>query len=187
MRAWNRTYNLPVVITNCSNNYGPFQFPEKLIPLVILNAISGKPLPVYGKGNQIRDWLYVEDHAKALVKVILEGKDGETYNIGGHNEKTNLEVVKAICVILDELVPNHPNGINQYKELITFVADRPGHDVRYAIDAFKIDNDLSWTPEETFETGIRKSVEWYLDNENWWKRVQEGNYHGERLGLECSN
>ncbi|MES9903474.1 MAG: dTDP-glucose 4,6-dehydratase [Sedimenticola sp.] len=183
VRAWNRTYNLPVVITNCSNNYGPFQFPEKLIPLVILNAISGKSIPVYGKGNQIRDWLYVEDHAKALVKVVLEGKGGETYNIGGHNEKSNIEVVKTLCAILDELVPSHPDGISQYKELITFVTDRPGHDVRYAIDASKIDNNLSWVPEETFETGIRKTVEWYLDNETWWKRVQDGSYQGERLGL----
>jgi len=186
VRAWNRTYEFPVVITNCSNNYGPFQFPEKLIPLVILNAISGKPIPVYGKGNQIRDWLYVEDHAKALVEVVLEGSDGETYNIGGHNEKTNLEVVKDICTILDELVPNHQNGIIQYEELITFVADRPGHDVRYAIDANKIENELGWVPEESFETAIRKTVQWYLDNETWWKRVQDGSYKGERLGLSIN-
>jgi len=184
VRAWNRTYKFPVVITNCSNNYGPFQFPEKLIPLVILNAISGKSLPIYGEGNQIRDWLYVEDHAKALVKVVLEGRDGETYNIGGHNEKTNLEVVKTLCTILDDLVPNHPNGISQYEELVTYVADRPGHDVRYAIDASKIDNTLGWAPQETFETGIRKTVEWYLGNVTWWKRVQNGSYQGERLGLK---
>jgi dTDP-glucose 4,6-dehydratase len=184
VRAWNRTYKFPVVITNCSNNYGPFQFPEKLIPLVILNAINGKPLPIYGEGNQIRDWLYVEDHAKALVKVVLGVRDGETYNIGGHNEKTNLEVVKTLCTILDELVPNHPTGISQYEELVTYVADRPGHDVRYAIDASKIDNILGWTPQETFETGIRKTVEWYLGNVTWWKRVQNGSYQGERLGLK---
>lgn len=186
VRAWHRTYKLPIVITNCSNNYGPFQFPEKLIPLVILNAISGKSLPIYGKGNQIRDWLYVEDHAKALVKVVLEGKDGETYNIGGLNEKTNLEVVKLLCKILDELMPEHPNGISQYEELITYVTDRPGHDVRYAIDATKIDKDLGWVPEETFETGIRKTVEWYLNNENWWKHVQDGSYQGERLGIDIN-
>jgi len=174
VRAWNRTYKFPILITNCSNNYGPYQFPEKLIPLVILNAISGKPLPVYGKGNQIRDWLYVEDHARALAKVLEEGKDGETYNIGGLNEKTNLEVVKTLCSILDELVPVHPNGINKYEDLITYVADRPGHDVRYAIDNTKIIQQLSWNPDETFETGIRKTVKWYLNNESWWKRVQEG-------------
>jgi len=183
VRAWNRTYKFPVVITNCSNNYGPYQFPEKLIPLVILNAISGKPLPIYGKGNQIRDWLYVEDHARALVKVLEEGEDGETYNIGGLNEKTNLEVVKTICSILDELVPEHPDGISKYEDLITYVVDRPGHDVRYAIDNTKIIQKLDWNPEETFETGIRKTVEWYLSNESWWKRVQDGSYQGERLGL----
>jgi dTDP-glucose 4,6-dehydratase len=184
VRAWNRTYGLPVVITNCSNNYGPYQFPEKLIPLVILNAISGKALPVYGKGNQIRDWLYVEDHARALVRVLLEGADGETYNIGGHNEKTNLEVVRTLCRILDEILPNHPEGIEHYEDLITFVKDRPGHDVRYAIDATKIDKALGWKPDETFETGITKTVEWYLDNTSWWKRVQNGSYQGERQGLE---
>ncbi len=183
VRAWNRTYGLPMVITNCSNNYGPYQFPEKLIPLVILNAISGKALPVYGKGNQIRDWLHVEDHARALVKVVLEGVDGETYNIGGHNEKTNLDVVKTLCQILDELVPNHPVGIERYEDLITYVKDRPGHDVRYAIDATKIDKVLGWKPDETFETGIRKTVEWYLDNKSWWERVLDGSYQGERLGL----
>ena len=183
VRAWNRTYGFPIVITNCSNNYGPYQFPEKLIPLIILNAISGKALPIYGKGNQIRDWLHVEDHARALVKVVLEGKDGETYNIGGHNEKTNLEVVKTLCRILDEKVPNHPGGIKRYEDLITYVKDRPGHDVRYAIDATKIDKELGWRPDETFETGIKKTVEWYLGNKSWWERVQDGSYQGERLGL----
>ena len=183
VRAWNRTYKFPVVITNCSNNYGPYQFPEKLIPLCILNALSGKPLPVYGKGNQVRDWLHVEDHARALVKVILEGEDGQTYNIGGHNEKQNIEVVQTICTILDELRPDHPEGISCYADLITYVTDRPGHDVRYAIDASKIKNTLGWIPEETFESGIRKTVEWYLSNENWWQRVLDGSYQGERLGL----
>lgn len=151
--------------------------------MVILNAISGKSLPVYGKGDQIRDWLYVEDHARALVKVLIDGVDGETYNIGGHNEKTNLEVVKSLCEILDELLPKHPDGIIQYDELITYVADRPGHDIRYAIDATKVENELNWIPEETFETGIRKTVEWYLENKSWWNRVLDGSYQGERLGL----
>ena len=183
VRAWNRTYNFPVVITNCSNNYGPYQFPEKLIPLVILNAISGKALPIYGKGNQIRDWLHVEDHARALVKVIQQGVDGETYNIGGHNEKTNIEVVKTLCRILDEMVPDHQGEIEHYEELITYVSDRPGHDVRYAIDATKIDQELDWRPAETFESGIRKTVEWYLNNKTWWQRVLNGSYQGERLGL----
>ena len=183
VRAWNRTYKFPIVITNCSNNYGPYQFPEKLIPLVILNAISGKPLPVYGKGDQIRDWLHVEDHARALAKVLEKGKDGETYNIGGLNEKTNLDVVKALCAILDELVPEHPQGINKYEDLISYVADRPGHDVRYAIDNTKIIKQLDWSPDETFETGIRKTVEWYLRNESWWNRVKNGSYQGERLGV----
>ena len=183
VRAWFRTYNFPVIITNCSNNYGPYQFPEKLIPLMILNAISGKPLPVYGRGHQVRDWLYVEDHARALTRVLEEGEYGETYNIGGLNEKTNLEVVKTLCSILDQLVPEHPDGISKYEDLITYVADRPGHDVRYAIDNTKIIQKLDWNPEETFETGIRKTVEWYLSNESWWKRVQDGSYQGERLGL----
>jgi dTDP-glucose 4,6-dehydratase len=183
VRAWNRTYNFPVVITNCSNNYGPYQFPEKLIPLCILNAISGKPLPVYGKGDQVRDWLYVEDHARALVRVVLEGEIGQTYNIGGHNEKQNIEVVRTICAILDDIRPEHPGEISRYEELITYVTDRPGHDLRYAIDATKIKNTIGWVPAETFETGIRKTVEWYLDNENWWRRVQDGSYQGERLGL----
>jgi len=165
VRAWNRTYNLPTIVTNCSNNYGPFHFPEKLIPLVILNALQGKPLPVYGKGHQIRDWLYVEDHARALVLVATTGEIAETYNIGGHNEKKNIEVVHAICDLLEELAPDKPEGINQYKNLITFVTDRAGHDVRYAIDASKIAKELNWTPIETFDSGIRKTVQWYLDNQ----------------------
>ncbi len=183
VRAWHRTYGLPVVLTNCSNNYGPYQFPEKLIPLMILKALDGKPLPVYGKGDQVRDWLHVEDHAQALYRVVTEGKVGETYNIGGNNEKTNLEVVKTLCAILDELVPDHPNGIENYEQLITYVEDRPGHDQRYAIDASKINNDLGWSPAETFESGIRKTVHWYLDNREWWQHVLDGSYQGERLGL----
>ena len=181
VRAWHRTYGLPTIVTNCSNNYGPYHFPEKLIPLVILNALDGKLLPIYGKGNQIRDWLFVEDHARALYKVVTEGVVGETYNIGGHNEKQNLEVVKTICQILDELKPqaNH----QPYATLITFVKDRPGHDLRYAIDATKIENDLGWKPEESFETGIRKTVEWYLENLDWCRRVQDGSYQRERLGV----
>lgn len=182
VRAWYRTYGLPIVITNCSNNYGPYHFPEKLIPLVILNALEGKPLPIYGKGDQIRDWLYVEDHARALYKVVTEGTIGETYNIGGHNEKQNIEVVKMICQILDELKPQS-NG-QRYESLITFVKDRPGHDMRYAIDATKIKNDLGWTPEETFNTGIRKTVAWYLNNLEWCQRVQDGSYQRERLGVK---
>lgn len=177
VRAWHKTYNLPILISNCSNNYGPCQFPEKLIPLVIINAIKGKHLPIYGDGQQIRDWLYVDDHARALVKVAQKGKIGETYNIGGHNEKTNLDVVKTICSILDELVPNYHPEINKYEELIKFVDDRPGHDVRYAIDASKIERELEWVPEETFETGIKKTVKWYLDNMKWWQRIQDGSYH----------
>ncbi|WP_296205437.1 dTDP-glucose 4,6-dehydratase [Psychrobacter sp. UBA3962] len=182
VRAWHRTYGLPVIITNCSNNYGPYHFPEKLIPLVILNALDGKDLPIYGKGDQIRDWLYVEDHARALYKVVTEGAIGETYNIGGHNEKQNIEVVKTICQILDELKPQ-ANG-QPYESLITFVKDRPGHDLRYAIDATKIKNDLGWTPEETFDSGIRKTVEWYLNNLDWCRRVQDGSYQRERLGVK---
>jgi dTDP-glucose 4,6-dehydratase len=182
VRAWGRTYGLPVIITNCSNNYGPYHFPEKLIPHVILNAIHGKPLPIYGDGSQIRDWLYVEDHARALIKVVTEGKVGETYNIGGHNEKTNLEVVKTICDLLEELASEKPAGLNNYRDLITFVKDRPGHDVRYAIDASKIERELGWVPEETFETGLRKTVQWYLDNRQWWERVLSGAYRLERLG-----
>ena len=183
VRAWHRTFGLPVVITNCSNNYGPFQFPEKLIPLVTLNALAGKQLPIYGKGDQIRDWLYVADHANALRLVLEKGVSGETYNIGGHNEKQNIEVVKTICAILDELVPQHPNGVTKYEELITYVADRPGHDLRYAIDASKIDRELGWTPHETFESGIRKTVQWYLDNQVWCDHVRDGSYQGERLGV----
>ena len=178
MRSWLRTYKLPTLVTNCSNNYGPYHFPEKLIPLVILNALAGKPLPVYGKGNQIRDWLYVEDHARALVLVALEGKIGETYNIGGHNEKQNIEVVNTICDILDDVQPKD----SKYSEQITYVTDRPGHDMRYAIDASKIERELGWSPQETFESGIRKTVEWYLNNEGWWKAVLDGSYQGERLG-----
>ncbi|WP_336169075.1 dTDP-glucose 4,6-dehydratase [Acinetobacter sp. 161(2023)] len=183
VRAWHRTYGLPTVVTNCSNNYGPYHFPEKLIPLVILNALDGKALPIYGKGDQIRDWLYVEDHAKALYKVVTEGRVGETYNIGGHNEKQNIEVVKTICKILDELKPQ--NNHQPYETLITFVKDRPGHDLRYAIDASKIAKDLGWKPEETFETGIRKTVEWYLNNLEWCRRVQDGSYQRERLGVSA--
>lgn len=182
VRAWYRTYGLPVVITNCSNNYGPFHFPEKLVPLVILNALDGKELPIYGKGDQIRDWLYVEDHARALYKVVTEGAIGETYNIGGHNEKQNIDVVKTICQILDELKPQS-NG-QPYESLITFVKDRPGHDLRYAIDAAKIKNDLGWTPQETFDSGIRKTVDWYLNNLEWCQRVQDGSYQRERLGVQ---
>ena len=215
VRAWQRTYGMPTLVTNCSNNYGPYHFPEKLIPLMILNALAGKPLPVYGNGQQIRDWLYVEDHARALIKVATEGQVGETYNIGGHNEQTNLHVVETICEILDELAPSEALGVRSegaevrseelgvrepsspltspqgahpsqakrsHKDLITFVTDRPGHDVRYAIDASKIERELGWVPEETFETGLRKTVQWYLANETWWKRVQDGSYQGQRLG-----
>lgn len=185
VRAWLRTYGLPTLVTNCSNNYGPYHFPEKLIPLMILNALEGKPLPVYGKGNQIRDWLFVEDHARALYKVVTEGKIGETYNIGGHNEKQNLDVVHTICALLDELRPTSQTSLNirSYKELITFVKDRPGHDIRYAIDASKIQRELGWAPQETFESGIRKTVVWYLENLNWAQRVQDGSYQRERLGV----
>lgn len=176
VRAWNRTYGLPVLVTNCSNNYGPFHFPEKLIPLIILNALHGKPLPVYGNGQQIRDWLFVEDHARALYQVVTEGVVGETYNIGGHNEKANIDVVHAICTLLEELAPTKPAGVQQYQDLITYVKDRPGHDVRYAIDATKIKNELGWIPQESFETGLRKTVEWYLNNQEWVSRVQSGEY-----------
>ncbi|MDY1038905.1 dTDP-glucose 4,6-dehydratase [Lelliottia sp. CFBP8978] len=184
VRAWQRTYGLPALVTNCSNNYGPYHFPEKLIPLVILNAVAGKPLPVYGNGQQIRDWLYVEDHARALYLVATQGKPGETYNIGGHNERKNLDVVTTICALLEELVPVKPGGVAHYRDLITYVADRPGHDLRYAIDASKIERDLGWTPQETFESGIRKTVQWYLANEAWWQQVLDGSYQGERLGLQ---
>lgn len=180
VRAWHRTYGLPVVITNCSNNYGPYHFPEKLIPLMILNALDGKPLPVYGNGQQIRDWLFVEDHARALYQVATEGTVGKTYNIGGHNEKQNIEVVKTICKILDELKPRLEG--KTYASLITFVNDRPGHDLRYAIDASKIERELGWKPQESFETGIRKTVQWYLNNLEWCQRVQDGSYQRERLG-----
>lgn len=184
VRAWQRTYGLPTLVTNCSNNYGPYHFPEKLIPLMILNAIAGKPLPVYGDGQQIRDWLYVEDHARALYLVATEGTPGETWNIGGHNERKNLDVVTTICDLLEELVPMKPQGVQQYRDLITRVPDRPGHDLRYAIDASKIERELGWAPQETFESGIRKTVEWYLANEGWWKQVLDGSYQGERLGLK---
>lgn len=187
VRAWQATFGLPTLITNCSNNYGPYHFPEKLIPLTILNALAGKPLPVYGDGKQIRDWLYVEDHARALLQVACTGAVGETYNIGGHNEKKNIDVVHAICAALEKLAPEKPNGVQQYAELITFVADRPGHDVRYAIDAGKIERELGWSPLETFETGLEKTVRWYLDNEAWWSRVQDGSYQGERLGLAVAS
>ncbi|QDD88946.1 dTDP-glucose 4,6-dehydratase [Pseudomonas oryzihabitans] len=182
VRAWGRTYGLPVLVTNCSNNYGPYHFPEKLIPHVILNAIHGKPLPVYGDGSQVRDWLFVEDHARALYTVVTQGEVGETYNIGGHNEKRNLQVVETICDLLEELAPQKPAGVERYRDLITFVKDRPGHDMRYAIDASKIGRELGWTPEETFETGMRKTVTWYLNNREWWQRVLSGAYRLERLG-----
>lgn len=176
VRAWHTTYGLPVIITNCSNNYGPYQFPEKLIPLMIISAIEGRPLPVYGKGNQIRDWLFVDDHAQALVEVISRGEVGETYNIGGHNEKTNLEVVRAICEILEKIDLPKPNGIRQFEDLITFVKDRPGHDLRYAIDASKIANELGWKPKETFESGLEKTVKWYLENRVWWMSIKDKSY-----------
>lgn len=180
VRAWHDTYGLPTLITNCSNNYGPYHFPEKLIPLVILNCLDGKPLPVYGKGANVRDWLFVEDHARALMLVNEKGANGETYNVGGHNERTNLEVVKTICAIMDELRPRQ-DGSN-YESLITYVADRPGHDLRYAIDSAKLMNDLGWKPRENFETGIRKTVQWYLNNEWWWGPIHRNRYSGERLG-----
>jgi len=185
VNAWCRTYGLPVVTTNCSNNYGPYQFPEKLIPLVILNALEGKSLPIYGAGDNIRDWLYVEDHARALWLVLKEGNVGDTYNIGGWNEKTNIEVIYRICDLLDELKPR-PNG-NSYRDKIKFVADRPGHDFRYAIDAGKIERDLGWKPKETFESGLRKTVDWYLENLDWCQHVQDGSYQRERLGVVESN
>lgn len=183
VRAWHRTYGLPTLVTNCSNNYGPYHFPEKLIPLTILNAISGKPLAIYGKGDQIRDWLYVEDHAEALYQVITKGKIGETYNIGGHNERRNIDVVESICTLLDELVPEKRQAIAHYNQLITFVSDRPGHDKRYAIDAGKIERELGWYPKETFESGLRKTVEWFLQNEDWWRSILDNRYQGERLGI----
>jgi dTDP-glucose 4,6-dehydratase len=182
VRAWGRTYGLPVLVTNCSNNYGPYQFPEKLIPHMILNALAGKPLPVYGNGQQIRDWLYVEDHARALWTVLEHGRVGETYNIGGHNEQRNLEVVRLICRVLQDSV--HVAG-KKFEELITFVTDRPGHDTRYAIDAGKIERELGWKPLETFETGLKKTVQWYLDNRGWWQRVLDGSYRLERIGTRA--
>jgi len=182
VRAWHRTFGLPVVLTNCSNNYGPYHFPEKLIPHMILNALAGKSLPVYGKGNQIRDWLYVEDHARALVIVATTAEIGSTYNIGGHNEKQNIEVVNALCELLEELNPEKPEGVGSYKDLIKYVKDRPGHDLRYAIDASKISQELGWKPVETFESGLRKTVRWYLDNQVWWQRVLDGEYRLERIG-----
>jgi len=181
VRAWRRTYGLPVVITNCSNNYGHYQFPEKLIPLVTLNALEGKPLPIYGKGLQIRDWLHVDDHARALRLVLENGNNGETYNIGGHNEKTNLQVVTTICRLLDKLLPDSPHV--PHESLITYVADRPGHDRRYAIDADKIAAELGWTPDETFDSGIEKTIRWYLDNRDWCQHVLDGSYQRERLGI----
>lgn len=182
VRAWGRTYGLPIIVTNCSNNYGPYHFPEKLIPHMILNALHGKPLPVYGDGMQIRDWLFVEDHARALYKVVTTGAVGETYNIGGHNEQSNLHVVKTVCALLEELIPEKPEGLKKYEDLITFVKDRPGHDVRYAIDASKIERELDWTPEETFETGLRHTVNWYLSNKDWWSNVLNGSYQLTRIG-----
>ncbi len=184
VRSWLRTYGLPTLITNCSNNYGPYQFPEKLIPLMILNALEGKTLPLYAKGNQIRDWIYVEDHVRALVLVATKGKIGETYNIGGNNEKKNIEVVKTICSILEEIAPLKDSSLNilNYESLITFVKDRPGHDMRYAIDSSKIQRELGWIPKETFETGIRKTIQWCLDNQDWYERIQDRSYRRERLG-----
>lgn len=183
VRAWHHTYGLPVLTTNCSNNYGPYHFPEKLVPLMILNALEGKPLPVYGSGKQVRDWLYVEDHARALALVFERGLVGQEYNIGGHNERRNIDVVETICTLMEELAPSRPAGLARYADLITHVKDRPGHDLRYAIDAGKIERELGWRPQETFESGLRKTVAWYLDNEAWWKRVRDGSYRGERLGI----
>jgi dTDP-glucose 4,6-dehydratase len=181
VRAWHHTYGLPTLVTNCSNNYGPYHYPEKLIPLVILNALEGKPLPVYGRGENVRDWLYVEDHAEALLRVAEAGKVGENYNIGGWNERSNIDVVRAICALMDEMAPN--GAIGPREGLVTYVTDRPGHDLRYAIDAGKIERELGWRPAETFETGLRKTVAWYLDNQAWWQRVRSGVYRGERLGV----
>lgn len=185
VRAWHRTYGLPVLLTNCSNNYGPYHFPEKLIPLMILNALDGKPLPVYGDGLQVRDWLFVEDHARALLEVVTRGQVGETYNIGGHNEQKNIEVVRGICALLEELTPAKPAGVARFEDLITHVKDRPGHDLRYAIDASKIERELGWKPQETFHSGLRKTVQWYLDNLEWCRHVQDGSYQRERLGAQA--
>ena len=184
VRAWRRTYGLPTIITNCSNNYGPYHFPEKLIPLTIINALKGLPLPIYGDGKQVRDWLYVDDHARALYKVLCNGSVGETYNIGGNNEKTNIEVVQGICSILEELAPNKPQGLNHYSDLITFVKDRPGHDVRYAIDTSKIKRELGWEPKESFDSGLKKVVMWYLENQSWWQRVLDGSYCSDRVNTK---
>ena len=184
VRAWARTYGLPIIVTNSSNNYGAFQFPEKLIPLMILSALAGKPLPVYGNGLQIRDWLFVDDHAEALYKVVTEGKVGETYNIGGKNEKANIDVVREICCLLEELAPNKPKNMVKYEDLISYVKDRPGHDLRYALDITKIEHELGWKPKETFESGIRKTVEWYLNNKKWWSRVLDGSYHRGYLSVK---
>ena len=184
VRAWHRTFGLPVLLTNCSNNYGPHHFPEKLIPHMILNALAGNELPVYGKGNQVRDWLFVEDHARALVLVATTAEVGKAYNIGGHNEKQNIDVVHSLCDLLEELHPEKPEGVNCYKDLITFVKDRPGHDIRYAIDASKIERELGWKPQETFETGLRKTVVWYLENRDWWQRVLDGDYRLARIGKD---
>ena len=184
VRAWQRTYGLPTVITNCSNNYGPYHFPEKLIPLTIINALKGLPLSIYGNGKQVRDWLYVDDHAQALYKVLCEGSVGETYNIGGNNEKTNIEVVKEICSLLESLAPKKPHGLSRYSDLITFVEDRPGHDIRYAIDTNKIKRELGWEPQESFESGLKKVVIWYLENQSWWQRVLDGSYCNDRIRTE---
>jgi len=181
VRAWNRTFGLPTLITNCSNNYGSYQFPEKLVPLMIINCLQGNPLPVYGKGENVRDWLFVGDHCDAIHTVLAKGEMGETYNIGGNNEIKNIDVVTIICSLLDEISPREDGS--SYSDLITFVKDRPGHDFRYAIDAGKIQNDLGWSPNESFETGIRKTIHWYLDNQNWWKAIQDNNYRQERLGV----
>jgi dTDP-glucose 4,6-dehydratase len=181
VRAWHHTFGLPTLVTNCSNNYGPYHFPEKLIPLMIINALEGKSLPVYGRGENIRDWLYVEDHADALIRVAEHGRAGENYNIGGWNERTNIDVVKEICALIDELAPD--SSIGPRHRLISYVADRPGHDLRYAIDASKIERELGWRPAETFQSGLRKTVEWYLENQGWWQRVRSGVYRGERLGI----
>lgn len=183
VRAWFRTYNLPIVISNCSNNYGPYQFPEKFIPHMVLNALSGKSMPIYGDGSQIRDWLYVDDHAEALVKVALNGKTGETYNIGGNNEFRNIDIVKSICNLLEDLVPNKPFKIDRYEDLITYVKDRPGHDLRYSIDTSKIKRCLNWSPRENIESGLLKTVKWYVDNDTWWKRILSGQYKLNRMGL----
>lgn len=182
VRAWHRTYGLPTVISNCSNNYGPYHFPEKLIPLTILNALAGKPLAVYGNGQQVRDWLYVEDHVRALLQVVTLGEVGQTYTVGGHNEQRNIDVVHALCTLLEELAPDHPAGVTRYADLITHVRDRPGHDLRYAIDAGRIERDLGWMPQETFASGLRKTVQWYLANLEWCRQVQDGSYRGQRLG-----